>query len=149
MLHSTSQFPCLSRLHEKRMRIQSALAYDFRLGIQKWFENRQQICKNHEHRNTSAKNNKADQKLELWGVHRITPSPWSLQTNGCANERHAKRHAKRHANRWLPTTTHSSPFQRRIELRLVKHSRQDQGPKNTRRATDPSTSGKGIKSLAN
>ena len=52
-------------------------------------------------------------------------------------------------NRWLTTTTCSSPFQRRIELRLVKHSRQDQGPKNTRRATDPSTSGKGIKSLAN
>ena len=32
---------------------------------------------------------------------------------------------------------------------LVKHSRQDQGPKNTRHATDPSTSGKDIKSLAN
>ena len=142
--HSTSQFPCLSRLHEKRMRIQSALAYDFRLGIENWFENRQPICKNHEHRNTSTKNNKTDQKLELWGVHRITPSPWwNKWLCKWAPDKAPCR------NRWLPTTTHSSPFQRRIELRLVKHSRQDQGPKNTRRATDPSTSGKGIKSLAN
>ena len=104
-----------------------------------------------------AKNNKADQKMELWGVHRITPSPWWnkwLRKWAPCKHRWLQAPCK---NRWLPTTNRSSPFQRRIELRLAKLDKikalkilcATQTPGLPERYKKPSKLGVNIKSLAN